>query len=369
MSTKITTTTYRTIIRTTLIAVGFLAVIVVLMMWLMGFFHPKVGAAPVEGPAARPVGDTPLVEARLIKIPRAESAVGSVQAVHEMSVASKILAKVLAVNVKAGQQVKKGDVLVQLDDADLRAKRQQAAAAVDAARAARDQAKIEHARVSSLFEQNSAARIELDRVITALKSAEADLERAEQALKEAETVLGYATVQAPTDGVVVDKRVEAGDTVVPGQVLVNLYDPKRMQLVASVRESLTHRLKTGQSIKVGVDALDLVCDGQVSEIVPASDVTSRSFLVKVTGPCPPGVYAGMFGRLIIALDQEEILMIPQTAVRRVGQLDTVDVADGEFLRRRVVQLGRGFDGNVQVLSGLSAGERVAVPSAATREGA
>jgi multidrug efflux pump subunit AcrA (membrane-fusion protein) len=74
----------------------------------------------------------------------------------------------------------------------------------------------------------------------------------------------------------------------------------------------------------------------------------------------------MFGRVLIPLDEEEVLVIPRAAVRRVGQLDIVDVAEsggasGATLRRRVVQLGRDFDDQVQVLSGLRVGEMVALP--------
>jgi multidrug efflux pump subunit AcrA (membrane-fusion protein) len=80
----------------------------------------------------------------------------------------------------------------------------------------------------------------------------------------------------------------------------------------------------------------------------------------------------MFGRLLIPLDEEEVLVIPQAAVRRVGQLDIVEVAEGAeaaggssvsappMLRRRVVQLGRQFGDQVQVLSGLRVGEKVAL---------
>jgi membrane fusion protein, multidrug efflux system len=357
------------IVRTVIVGFGFLVVIVVLMAWLMGGLHRKVGAAAENAPAERPVGNMQLVGAHLIRVPATETAVGTVRAVHETSVASKILAKILSVKVKAGQTVKKGDVLVQLDDADLIARRQQAVAGVDAARAVRDQAKVEFDRVTRLFKDSSAAQIELDRATTALKSAEADLQRAEQGLKETQTILEYATIRSPIDGLVVDKKVDAGDTATPGQVLVTLYDPTHMQLVASVRESLTHRLKVGQMIPVGVDALGLMCEGQVSEIVPEAETSSRSFQVKVTGPCPSGIYAGMFGRLIIPLGDEELLVIPQAAVSRVGQLDVVDVAEGGFLHRRVVQLGRTVEDDVQVLSGLVAGERVAVAQPASREGA
>jgi RND family efflux transporter MFP subunit len=240
----------------------------------------------------------------------------------------------------------------------LQARLEQAQAAVTAARAARDQARIEYERLKGLVEQSAAAPIEFERVRTALKSAEAGLDQADQARREAETILGYATIASSLDGIVVDKRVEVGDMVTPGQVLLTLYDPTRMQLVASVRESLTQRLEVDQVIGVRVDALDKTCEGRVSEIVPEAETASRSFQVKVTGPCPPGIYSGMFGRLLIPLDDEQVLVIPRSAVRRVGQLHVVDVADGDLLRRRVVQLGRALGDDVEVLAGVRAGERI-----------
>lgn len=345
---------------------AFAAVVVVLMLWLAGVFHPKIDTRRVESAVAarRPVGDREIAPVLLIRVPRMESAVGTIRAVHETAIASKLLAKVVEANVQAGRNVTRGQVLFRLDDEDLQARLEQAGAAVAAARAARDQAIIEFDRVKSLFDRNAAAKIEYDRVATALKTAEAELSRAEQSRREAETILSYATVVSPFDGKVVDKRVEVGDMVTPGQVMLNLYDPTRMQLVASVRESLTQRLRVGQPIDVYVAALDKQCQGRVSEIVPEAETASRTFSVKVIGPCPPGIYTGMFGRLLIPLDEQEVLVAPRGAVRRVGQLELVDVivADqaGDTLQRRAVVLGREFNGDVEVLSGLHAGERVAL---------
>lgn len=365
-------TTWR-IVRLAAIGAGFIVVVVILLMALAGVFHPKIGATHVaaERPPGRPVGDAALVEARLIRVPAMEAAVGTIRAVHETAVASKLLAKVVEVNVQAGQAVSKEQVLVRLDDEDLRARFEQAEAAVAAARAAHDQAQVEYDRVKGLVERSVAAPIEFERVETTLKSARAGLERAEQARREAETIRSYATIKSPIDGIIIDKQVEVGDMVTPGRVLLTLYDPTRMQLVASVRESLTQRLEVGQAINVRVDALNKTCQGQISEIVPEAEAASRSFLVKVTGPCPPGIYSGMFGRLLIPLDEEEVLVIPRAAIRRVGQLDILDVAMPgagpdvpPTLYRRVVQLGRSFADNVEVLAGLRAGERVAVPAGA-----
>jgi len=354
-------------VRKTATGVVFAVVVALLLMWLAGAFHRKIDDVTETGgaarPAGRPIGSARLVAVRVLRMPREEPAVGTIKAVHETTMASKILAKVNEVNVTAGQHVTQDDVLVRLEDADLRARLQQAEAAATAARAHRDQAQIEYDRIARLKERQAASAIEWDRAQTALKSTEAELARAEQAVTEAQEVLGYATLRAPITGIVIDKKVEAGDTVTPGQPLLSLFDPTRMQLVASVRESLTRRLTVGQTVGVEIDALKKRCQGRVSEIVPEADVASRSFLVKVTGPCPPGIYSGMFGRLLIPLDEEQILVVPRRAVRHLGQLDIVDVAVGDTLRRRTVQLGRTIGDDVEVLSGLRQGEKVAVPSA------
>lgn len=336
-------------------------IVVVMLLALAGVFHSKIPEG-LAAPVSRPVGDAPLVEVRTIETPIVETAVGTVRAVQETAVGSRILARVAEVRVRAGQEVEKGELLVRLDDTDLQARLRQADASVAAARAARDQARVEYDRVADLFQRSMAAKIEMDRVDAALKTAEAELNRAEQARHEAQAVLAYAEIVAPSAGRVVDKRVEEGDTVAPGQVLLTLYDPSRMQLVARVRESLTQRLNVGQLIDVRIDALEKTCQGTISEIVPEAESASRTFSVKVTGPCPPGIYSGMFGRLLVPLSPQRVLVVPRSAVRRVGQLDLVDVAADDALQRRAVQLGRALGDDVEVLSGLRNGERVVAPA-------
>lgn len=344
------------------------AVLVVALLALAGTFHRKVGGPHDVAAVRRLAAGQSVVEARLIKAPVIESAVGTIRAVRETAVAAKILARVTEVHVQAGQKVAAGDVLVRLDDRDLKARLQQANAAHEAARAARRQADVEFRRVKDLFEKNQAAAIEFERAQTALDSATAEVARAAANASEAETNLAYSVIASPIDGVVIDKAVEVGDTAQPGRTLLTLYDPTRMQLVAAVRESLTDRLKVGQSIGVQIGAISLTCEGTISEIVPESQSASRSFLVKVVGPCPPGIHPGMFGRLLIPLDERDVIVLPKSAVRRIGQLDVVDVVEptsaGEELRRRVVQLGRDTsDADVEVLSGLTAGQRVVLASA------
>jgi RND family efflux transporter MFP subunit len=247
---------------------------------------------------------------------------------------------------------------VRLDDTDLRARLQQAKAAAASAEAVKVQQAADEKRYAELAKKNAISRQEYEKAATALRAAEADLLRTQETAKEVQAMLDWATIRSPIDGTVIDKKVDVGDMVSPGQILVTLFDPKRMQLVASVRESLAHQLQVGQGIAVRVEGLKKQCQGTISEIVPEAQSASRTFQVKVTGPCPTGIYTGMFGRILIPLEEEQVLVIPRQAVRHVGQLELVEVVENGRATRRAIRTGRTMDENVEVLSGLREGEQV-----------
>ena len=328
--------------------------------WFAGVFREKLFPGKVVF-AAEKAGEAAVVVVKTVTVPVYETAVGSVRALHETAVGSRLLARVVKVHVDAGMRVREGQVLVELDDQDIKAKVAQAEQAVKAAQAQEAQAKLEVERSKGLHEKKLLSDNDWDRVQHAYQGAQAHLERARQALREAKTMLSFAKVKAPLSGVVVDKQVDVGDMVTPGRVLVTLYDPSRMQLWAEVRESLAMGLKPGDKVKVKVDVVEGLCDGVVREVVPASEVASRTFLVKVSGPCPPGVYKGMYGKIYLPLGEKEEIHIPLSAVGRVGQLTLVKVVDerGE-VHRRFVRLGPEVENgrDVVVLSGLEPGEKI-----------
>lgn len=350
-------------IRTGVIFALFSVGVVVALLWLAGWFAPKVAQRTLPAAAVAPQGQ--VVPVGLVRRPRVESAVGTIRAVHETTIGSKLLARVVEVQLRAGQKVTAGQVLVRLDDSDLKAKLQQVKAALTSAQAVRDQAAADEQRYAKLVESRSVSRQEYEKAATALQSANADLLRAQEAVKEAQASLDWATICAPFDGIVVDKKVDVGDMVTPGQILLTLFDPKRMQLVASVRESLASSLQEGQPIGVQIEGLQKQCSGTISEKVPEAQASSRSFQVKVTGPCPTGIYSGMFGRILIPLEDEEVLVVPRVAVRQVGQLELVDVLEGDGVARRSIRTGRPFGSDVEVLSGLDRTEKVVIPDGTT----
>lgn len=341
--------------------------IVALLLMLAGVFHEKVPDVVPESLGSRPA-DQSQVDVRLIKRSRFETAIGTIKPVHESAMASKLLARVAEVHVKAGQSVKQDELLVKLDDDDLRARMEQAKATETTAQARKQQADSDFERVRKLVESKVATRSDYDQALASMKAAASEVERAGQAVRETGVILEYATLRSPLTGTVIDKRVEVGDTVTPGQVLLTLYDPTHMQMVATVRESLALRLSVGQKLPARLESLGYECEATVSEIVPEAQAASRSFTVKVIGPCPPGVYSGMFGRLSLPLEDEEVLIVPNRALRHVGQLTLVDVVHDGRVQRRSVQLGRIFGDDVEVLSGLRPNERVVVSTEPAAKG-
>jgi RND family efflux transporter MFP subunit len=346
-----------------IVLLGFTVGVIVLILWLAGRFSPKTPMSNELPTSQTAEAKGRLAPVRLIRYPLFESAVGTIRAVHETSIGSKILARVMEANLKADQKVQSGDVLIRLDDTDLQAKLQQAKAAVASAEASFTQSSTDEKRYAQLATTKAVSQQQYDNAITALRTAEANLQHAQAAVREVEAGLDWATIRSPIDGTVIDKKVDVGDMVTPDQLLVTLYDPKRMQLVATVRESLTRQLQVGQDIGVQVEGLSKQCSGTISEIVPEAQSASRSFQVKVTGPCPAGIYSGMFGRILIPLQEEDMLVIPRQAIQEVGQLELVDVWQQGAVSRRTIRTGRVIGDDIEVLSGLRDGEQVVLPPA------
>ena len=348
----------------------FTAGIVYMMMTLAGYFEPKVKPIAPATPVGPAVEGQSVVEVKLVKRPRTESAVGTIRAIHEVVVASKILARVKEVKIKAGQTVKAGDELVVLDDADLQARLQQAQAAESGANAKLNQARIDVERAKRLRAVNSVSQQEVEQANTAYL------------VRQGRARTGPASGQGGPDlpGLCLDPRADRwrdrgqeGESRRHRQPGPDAPDHVRSRRGCRWWPRCVSRWRWGWRSASrwprGSTALDLDCHATISEIVPEAQAESRSFQVKVIGPCPPNVYSGMFGRIFIPLGEEEVLVVPPQAVRRVGQLDEVDVVQDGTPCRHVVQLGRTLPEGREVLSGLQAGERVVVPRpSSSREG-
>ncbi|MDK2973491.1 MAG: hypothetical protein PWP23_3246 [Candidatus Sumerlaeota bacterium] len=338
-------------------ALAFVVGIVLLggvMAWFAGVFEDQVAPGTVAPPAEKHTGTE--VTVRLVEDPIVELAAGTVRAREETVLSSRIAARIESVAVRSGDSVKAGDVLIRLDERDLRARVDQARQSAEAAIARHDEARSAYARARELFDSGVNSRAELERAEADVKTAEADLTRARRAIDEAEATLSFAVIESPIDGVVIDRYAEPGDIASPGMTLVRLYDPASLRLEADVRESLAGGLRPGSDIAVRIDSLGREIPGIVQEIVPASDPGSRSFVVKIALSDPTGLYPGMFGRLLIPRGTRSLIVIPASAVERIGQVESVYLA-GETTRRRMIRTGATrSDGTIEVVSGLAPGD-------------
>jgi len=352
-----------------MVALVAIAVLIVVIAWSSGYFEKKIEPGELAGTT---IGTILPASAEVVRVTEREVPVyvrapGTVRARQKTAVGSRLLAPVEKVFVVAGQYVSAGDVLVKLDQADLLARQKQTQADLEAGQARLSKAEDDLRRVLELQKNDAATEQELYDAKRAKDVAQADVNSLQQRLAEVTTQLSYATIRAPFDGIVVDKQIDEGDLAKPGETLVTLYDPTRLQLEADVPESIALKLKPGELVGVQINSISANCEGTVSEIVPQASPASRSLLVKVTGPCPPGVVTGMFGRLIIQTGERKQFLIPISAVERVGQLEMVYVVKNtnindknRVVEKRFIQTGEPSGDEIEVLSGLSADDSVVV---------
>jgi len=330
------------------------------VVWLSGGCGDRIGPEDSTLHPAPTPDSARVEEVREQEAMRFERVSGTISSARHTTISSKILARIESISVRAGDEVEGGALLVKLDSRDLQARLNGAREATAAARAALDLAKSELERVTRLHESAIASQQQLDQATAGQDVATAELQRAEQSVADAEVALSYAEIRSPVAGRVVDRLAEPGDTAAPGVALVRIYDPGAMRIEAPVRERLATRLKPGQVLEVEVEALDLSVEGTIDELVPAAEPGARTFLIKVRLPHDPRLFAGMFGRVSIPAGVGRRLVVPNAAITRIGQLEYVTIVGHDSgHHRRLITTGPAVSAaEVEVLSGLAAGERV-----------
>jgi len=311
-------------------------------------------------------------------------AVGTIRPLTEASIQSQVTAQVVAVRAKSGDMVKKGQLLVSLDNRQFLSRLDQARESLKAAEASEKQAKqavigaeaafaeAEKAfhRTRKYYESQAATSQDLEKAESVYLQAEAGLQRAKQALaganamirqalqvvNEAEIALGYTKIKAPDDGEILKRLIESGDLALPGKPLVIMRTSGLLRLEAYVREGLIDKVKPGVEFEVDITTLNHRAKAVVEEVVPYADPHTRTFLVKASLPHIAGLYPGMFGKLLIPVKEHPAVTIPREAVRQVGQLELVWVQDKKSWKTRYVKTGRWINGKVEILSGLAGDE-------------
>lgn len=287
-----------------------------------------------------------VIEITAAQVPVRVEVTGQVTAIYQATLSSRIQGMIDTLLVREGMKVSKGQVLIRLDSRDVQADLARATAEVD-------NAKAQLNRMKTLYAQDAVSKQEMENATRSYKVAEANR-------KAVLAQLSYTVVKAPFNGVITEKKVEAGELASPGQPLLQMEDPRQLRLEATVAEGDLKSISLGDKIPILIDALGAApLQGVVSQILPAGDPQTHTFMVKVDLPVTPGLKSGMFGRLQLEKGMTQTILVPFSAVVERGELTSLFVVGGDRIGRlRWVKLGRRFDKQVEILSGVNVGERV-----------
>lgn len=324
------------------------------LYWYAQHGDPSIWAGVLARP---PVDEVPGDEPALVTVEAARvdvttvvedlQAVGTLRPDEAVTVAPEIAGRVERIAFREGQKVAQGDVLVALDTAILQAELAKSRSDLTLARA-------NHERMVTLSREGMAARQARDEALAALQSAEAGVALAEARLEK-------ATIRAPLSGVVGLRSVSVGAYVTAGQSIVELADIDPIKLDFRVPELALAELRTGQAIRVSVDARPgKVFEGTIYAIDPVVETAGRAIRLRARIPNPHGELApGLFARVdIVVARRENAIVVPEAAVFSRGQKRFVyRVVDGRAVLTEV-QLGQRRPGQVEIRSGLARADTV-----------
>jgi membrane fusion protein, multidrug efflux system len=308
-------------------------------------------AAPAKGAPAKggppPGVAVEAVAVAMARLPQAITAVGSLRSDETVIVRPEIAGRIAQILFKEGERVKKGDVLVRLDDSVQQAD-------LDKARANLTLSKSKFDRAVDLRKQGFISTQARDEAENLFKVAQADVE-----IMQARTA--KLVLSAPFAGTVGLRSVSVGDYVKEGQDIVNLESIDPLKVDFRVPEMALSQVRDGQTLQVTLDAIpDRAYDGRVTAINPLIDANGRSVVIRAQVANRDGrLRPGMFARVrLFTSDARDSAMIPEESLFPVGEDKYVyKVVDGKALRQKV-EIGQRRDGKVEVVSGLGASDVV-----------
>ena len=296
------------------------------------------------------------------------SASGKVEAENSANLSTRMMGYVTKVNVKVGQKVSQGQLLVSVNNTDLQAKKAQVNASITQAQAGYNNAKKDYDRFVNLFAQQSASQKELDDMTARYEMAKAGLEAAKQMRNEINAQFAYSNISAPFSGVVTNTFVKEGDMANPGMPLVSIEGAKKLQVTAMVSESDIALITQGMKVNVLVKSINQEVEGKVSEISLSAKNTGGQYLVKIDlNKSEAKILSGMFVNVQFPVEKKENVkvsdkvLIPVAALVKEGQLTGIyTIGSGNVAILRWLRIGKTFGDQVEVLSGLSVNEQYIV---------
>lgn len=344
-------------------------------------------------PGTTPPGTPTIVKADVIMVavetrPIIYKATGTVFSPSAATLSAKTMGAIKEIRVREGDHVIAGDLLLSIDDrlsaaqlnqakaglAEARQGMRAAESGMEAAKAGLILAEATYQRFTFLKESDAVSRQEFDEVEAGYQQARAAFQQAESmyqgakkrvaqaeaAVAAAETGRGDTILTAPFDGIITARLAEPGDLAAPGTPLIRMEPHQGHEVRVMVPETHIAALTIGMPVSVTIPSLqNRLIRGTVLSVDPTTDAASRSVQVKIRLPESAGIRSGMFARVGLSIGSEQTLAAPASAIVRHGQLTGVFLINENHIARfRLVRIGRAMGDQVEILSGLTDGDRI-----------
>lgn len=290
---------------------------------------------------------------------------GRIEAVQQSTVSAQTSGTVVELPFDVDDSVAAGDLIVRLEDSEQRSRLNQALAGLEEARSGLINARQQYERVEAIHERGLVSRQEFDQARNNLSASRARVERAEAAVDEARKQLDYTRIVAPYGGILTERHVELGESVNPGQPLLNGLSLEQLRVVVDLPQKYADLARSERQATV------TLADGRVLEtgeltFYPYANPATHTFRLRLQLNEPNGsLFPGMLVKVGVPVASREALWVPASALIQRSELRAVFVLDSQGQPRlRQVRVGSLDGDRLEVLSGVSAGERViANPSA------
>ena len=289
------------------------------------------------------------------------SASGKIEAVKSTNLSTKMMGYVDKIQVKVGDKVSKGQLLLRINSADISAKLAQVNAGITEATVAYNNAEKDYNRFTVLFNDNSASQNELDDMTAGYNMAKARLEASKQMKNEVNAQLAYTNIRAPFSGIITNKFINTGDMAIPGMSLLDMEAPGNFQVITMLPESEISQIKKSTEVNVIVKSIGKTVKGKVVEVSASSKNTGGQYLVKIAlDKTPVKLLSGMFATTQFPIEKRTAstaILIPTEAIVNKGQLTGIyTVSQSNTALLRWLRLGRINGDQIEVLSGLNSDE-------------
>ena len=329
------------------------------LLWLvlLGVMSGSVLSLP--GQAATPELAVAEAEQRVLQDTYMADAV--VEAVQQATIAAETTGRIKAINFDVDDVVDKGSVLLRFSDKEQRARLARAEAAQKEAEARLKEAEAEHTRVTEVFAKKLVAKAAMDKASADLKAAQQRLKAAEADVQQAREQLEYTVVRAPYAGIVVKRHVNVGEQVRPGTPLMTGFSLAKLRATASVPQAVVEAVRQQREVSISLPGSTAAVTSRDITVYPYADAASHQFTVRAElSSVPAGFYPGMFVKAAFVVGERSALLVPLASVVHRSEVTAVYVVDAQGqISFRAVRIGNPLDDRLEILAGLTAGEKVA----------